>query len=240
MDPNITVSKATDVISENMPSMSLSPSSGTPEISSLASFEPSSGTNWGKISLYASIILILAILGFNLFRYLGNITDTLSQVFGPLASLLGRGVTSSVKQTIDVSAEGTKGIVDTSTKIIDTGLNALEGRLNGNIPRNKIDDPTQDKTQNSNGKAINTSNQGGNGSTTGPSSGNNNKSKNNTQPEPDDAGSKTQGKPGKSGYCYIGEDRGFRSCIRVDQDDTCMSGEIFPTKDLCVNPNLRE
>jgi hypothetical protein len=43
----------------------------------------------------------------------------------------------------------------------------------------------------------------------------------------------------KSGWCYIGEDRGFRSCIRVGENDTCMSGDIFPTSDICVNPNLR-
>ena len=43
----------------------------------------------------------------------------------------------------------------------------------------------------------------------------------------------------KSGWCYIGEDRGFRSCIQVGQNDTCMSGDIFPNQEICVNPNLR-
>ena len=63
----------------------------------------------------------------------------------------------------------------------------------------------------------------------------------NTEPQPDDASSSTQRLgPGKSGYCYIGEDRGFRSCIKVKEGDTCMSGEIFPSQQICVNPNLRE
>jgi hypothetical protein len=43
----------------------------------------------------------------------------------------------------------------------------------------------------------------------------------------------------KGGYCYIGTDRTFRSCVKVDIGDTCMSNKIFPTKDICVNPNLR-
>jgi hypothetical protein len=38
----------------------------------------------------------------------------------------------------------------------------------------------------------------------------------------------------KSGYCYIGTDRGFRSCIRVGENNTCMSGDIFPSMDVCV------
>ena len=44
---------------------------------------------------------------------------------------------------------------------------------------------------------------------------------------------------GKSGWCYIGEDRGFRSCAEVGPNDQCMSGDIFPTNDICINPNLR-
>ena len=60
-------------------------------------------------------------------------------------------------------------------------------------------------------------------------------------PEPDDATSNTQSnRTGKAGFCYIGEDRGFRSCIEVKENDVCMSGQIFPTSEICVNPNLRE
>lgn len=43
----------------------------------------------------------------------------------------------------------------------------------------------------------------------------------------------------KSGWCFIGEDRGFRSCIQVGDNDTCMSGDIFPSQEICVNPKLR-
>jgi hypothetical protein len=56
--------------------------------------------------------------------------------------------------------------------------------------------------------------------------------------EADDTLSSIQGK-GKSGWCYIGEDRGFRTCAKVGVNDTCMSGEIFPTQEVCINPNLR-
>ena len=61
----------------------------------------------------------------------------------------------------------------------------------------------------------------------------------NQHPAADDATSNTQIPRAKSGYCYIGEDRGFRSCIEVSQDMKCMSGDIFPTMGVCVNPRLR-
>ena len=60
-------------------------------------------------------------------------------------------------------------------------------------------------------------------------------------PVADDSMSRVQMNPtSKTGFCYIGEDRGFRSCIEVGEGDVCMSGNIFPTEAICINPNLRE
>jgi len=60
-------------------------------------------------------------------------------------------------------------------------------------------------------------------------------------PLPDDSTSKTQKhQSGKAGYCYIGEDRGFRSCIKVEEGDKCMSGDVYSRQDICMNPSLRE
>ena len=43
----------------------------------------------------------------------------------------------------------------------------------------------------------------------------------------------------ENGYCYIGYDNGQRECTNVFEGDVCMSGEIFPTLDICINPKLR-
>ena len=60
-------------------------------------------------------------------------------------------------------------------------------------------------------------------------------------PRADDSTSVTQKhQTGKGGYCYIGEDRGFRSCVQVEPSDKCMSGQVFSRHDICVNPTLRE
>jgi hypothetical protein len=47
------------------------------------------------------------------------------------------------------------------------------------------------------------------------------------------------GKGRQEGWCYIGTDRGVRTCSQVGLKDTCMSGDIFPSQDICVNPSLR-
>jgi hypothetical protein len=54
--------------------------------------------------------------------------------------------------------------------------------------------------------------------------------------EPDNSFSGIQS---KAGWCYIGEEKGIRSCAEVGTNDRCMSGDIFPTKEICVNPKLR-
>lgn len=60
-------------------------------------------------------------------------------------------------------------------------------------------------------------------------------------PRADDSTSVTQKhQAGKAGYCYIGEDRGFRSCVKVEAGDKCMSGQTFSRQDICVDPRLRE
>lgn len=70
---------------------------------------------------------------------------------------------------------------------------------------------------------------------------------NNNIPQPDDSIdsidkiNKSRGNNKNNlGYCYVGSDHGYRSCIDVENYDDCLSGDIFPTKDICINPNLRQ
>ena len=43
----------------------------------------------------------------------------------------------------------------------------------------------------------------------------------------------------KSGWCNTGSDRGYRSCVYVNEDDVCTSKKIYPSRDVCINPSLR-
>ena len=61
----------------------------------------------------------------------------------------------------------------------------------------------------------------------------------NIKPNSQEFNSKKRFSDLKSGYCYVGKDRGHRSCIKIDENNTCMSGDIFPSNEICVNPTLR-
>ena len=53
-------------------------------------------------------------------------------------------------------------------------------------------------------------------------------------PVPDESSSSIQG----AGYCYVGEWKGVRSCVKVDKTTPCET-QIYSTEELCVNPSLR-
>ena len=184
--------------------------------------EKASGIDWMQIGKYAVIVLILAFLGFNIFTALGKATDTTKGFLGPFLSALGFGVGETVKQTVNVTADGAKLGVDVAAGTVDDAVTLLEKSVGvKGVQFNRIDDSSK-STQDALDNAI--------------------KKQNDNLPEPDDSSSATQRDAGaqKSGYCYIGEDRGFRSCLKVNEGDQCMSGDIFPSMDICVNPNLRE
>jgi len=173
--------------------------------------------SWSTLFRYLIIILILAFLGINLFTHLGYITDYLLDLIKPILAFFGYTIAETTKTTIDLSATGSKGLIDIAAGSATGGIDFLEKELGGKHIRNNIDNKQKMSIDNALSHA------------------------NNAQPMPDDAGSLTQSSQSKSkaGYCYIGEDRGFRSCIQVGEGDICMSGDIFPTQEICVNPSLR-
>lgn len=53
-------------------------------------------------------------------------------------------------------------------------------------------------------------------------------------------GDANRSKTGVEGYCFIGSDNGIRTCAPINKTDKCMSGDIFPTLAICMDPKLRE
>lgn len=175
------------------------------------------------------IILIFTFLGFNIFVYLAKGTEELNNIFGPIVNFISSFFGKVTGQVIDVSAEGGKAVVNTSAGAIDTGLTAIQSitpnKANSSVSSVPVTQNQPDVMSNNTlNKALNTSQ---------------NKQQPNNDYQADEASSSIQSGPPKSGWCYIGEDRGFRTCAQVGVNDKCMSGDIFPSQEICVNPNLR-
>jgi hypothetical protein len=196
------------------------------------------------------IVLLLALIGFNVFTYLDDITEWFGDTFGApfraVARWLGYAAADTVKTTVDVTTEGAKSAVDIAAGAATSGIDVLQQTIGSKGASADHANAHADKRNNNNnhkgtGTRTNDNNERPSSEVETESSSletalSHAKKK---APQPDDATSRIQ-RTGKSGYCYIGEDRGFRSCIKVGEQDTCMSGDIFPTHAICINPRLRQ
>ena len=186
------------------------------------------------------IVALLALIGVNVFTYLDDITAWFSEMFGApfraVARFLGYAAADTARSTVDVTAQGTKSAVDIAAGAATSGIDVLQQTIGeGHQPDQQGHQPDQ-QTQGPQ-KQGHQQKRPGLQPDTGLQQALSHAKK--QPPQPDDATSRTQ-RSGKSGYCYIGEDRGFRSCIKVGEEDTCMSGDIFPTHAICINPRLRQ
>ena len=131
----------------------------------------------------------------------------------------GTNFADLAKQTINVSATGTKGAVDIVQGVSDSTIDTLSKNEQGISSVNEVKEPPPTNFDNivQNGGVPN-------------------KSAGEVEAAP---AYSSVGQVGQAGWCFIGEAQGTRTCSKVGQTDTCMSGDIYPTQDVCVNPNLR-
>lgn len=171
---------------------------------------------------YGVIVVIIAFLGFNVFTFLGGATNTLTGILGPAAAAIGKLAGTTVKQGTDTAAAGLSATAGTASKVVDKGVDVIQTGLD------KAADRGRDLTS---------------GGPPPPKRAPAAKPTKATQsPSPDDTSSIMQrgkGSVGKGGYCYIGEDRGVRSCSKVSNASECQSGQMFSSLSACQNPNMR-
>lgn len=200
-------------------------------------------------------IFFLAIIGINVFTYLAKGTEATSGLFLPIYNwfseqigkilvFFGFSTLETTKQTVQTSATGTKAGVDVVSDVTTGTINAIENPMapissfytstgiNGKSPSKLTDTATpigptpspnqvMGRKQNLVDLEENTLN-----------AALKNASQTSSQQVVPNAS-------GKSGWCYTGMDQGFRNCAPVGANDSCMSGDIFPSQDICINPNLR-
>ena len=187
---------------------------------------PAGGSSFFR---YLIIFLILAFMGLNIVLFLIKPVDaSFSQLYAPITNYFNNrkagtsGAASAAASKTSAAASKTSAAASAAASktsaAAGTAVKTLQSALDNKTVTNNIDN----KQTTTRGEAP--------------------VKKLPVIPKADDSGSRLQAnKPtSKAGYCYIGEDRGFRSCIKVGEGDVCMSGDIFPSQAICINPNLRE
>lgn len=176
-----------------------------------------SGSN--LIIILLITLLIFSSLGINIFIIFGNFLQTIVNLFGPLISqilsIFGYTAGTIIGKSADIITNTTK----TGVEIAGGAVHSV-GDLLKDASRPNIDNNSRyqlDKTINLSGIKQH-------------------------EPKPDSAVNPIQ-KPitsGKQNWCLVGEYQGKRGCIAVSESDKCLSGQIFPTQQICLNPTISQ
>jgi hypothetical protein len=189
------------------------------ENSSPALPNASSGSvgDWSKntIIIVLAIILLLSLLGVNILTLFGNMVESVTDIFRPVVSKalanLGYASGSLLDRSSDVVADASK-----------TGIDILHGTVDS------VGDLLIKASGQGAGAALDI--QINQPPTIAPNS-----------PLPNATTSPIQsGGPGKSQSCLVGEYNGTRGCINVSDEDKCLSGQVFPSQQQCLNPTFTQ
>jgi len=180
--------------------------------------ESESFSNKNVIIIALISLLILSFLGINLLNVLGNFFQSTTNIFGPIIgqilSFFGYTTGSVLNKTVDVVGDSAKTGID-----IASGTVHSVGDLLKNASQNQVDE----KSRTSLDAALQNKN------ATSP-----------TEPSPTPAENPVQ-KPitaSKTQWCLVGEYKEKRGCIEFSDSDKCLSGQIYPSQKMCLNPTL--
>jgi hypothetical protein len=172
----------------------------------------SGGSFKNVIIIILTVVLILSLLGINIFIIFGNVLQKLIDIFNPVVSKglsdLGYASGTVIDKSSDVLADTAKVGIDIAHDTLDS-VGELLVKASGQAPGS--------------GKNIDIAiNQP---PTVAPN-----------HPSPDSASSAIQTSPStlKSQWCLVGEYNGTRGCVSVTDEDKCLSGQIFPNQQECM------
>lgn len=167
------------------------------------------------IIIILSFLLLLSFLGINLLNKTGDLLESITTIFGPLITQVLSIFGYTAGTVLDTSA-------DTATNLAKGGLDIANGTLQSVADllkeSSKFNIDTKSKAQldgaiNNSGYKIN-------------------------EPKPDNMLNPIQNpiSSNKSKWCLVGEYEGKRGCIDIVNESNCMSGQLFSSRELCMNP----
>lgn len=181
-------------------------------ISMSSSDSSPNSSNKNIIIVVLVVLLMLSILGINILTMLGTLIQSVSSTVGPFV----KEILSLFGFTLGTALDKTEDVVRTTTK---TGIDILGGAVDdvaGLLKSGYTSSSLDKKLMTSDYKLR--------------------------QPSSDSTTNPIQ-KPissNKTNWCLVGEYEGRRGCVAIGNEDKCLSGQIFPTRQSCLNPTFMQ
>lgn len=168
--------------------------------------------------------IVLTFLGLNIISGLGDFMESVYNVIMPIVNrflvALGYSAGTALDKVSDVTADVAKGGID----LADGALNNIGGLLKGSVSVSGNNMPSSPPLQ----APIEPPEEPPLQAPIEPP----------TEPSPDSSENVIQ-KPISSekwNWCLVGEYQNKRGCIEITDSDKCLSGQIFPSQKMCLNP----
>jgi hypothetical protein len=213
------------------------------------------------------IIILLSLYGLNIFKYLAEGTDIITALISPFTYIIALLTGNTVKTTIQNISQGGQILISEISKffgtliqfftqlstgslkvaekssvsaidqlqsnIIKDKTNSTESKKSNQVLRKEEEELDYDTNANESTMLKNERKLAERSREVSKEVKNTIDKKEKADPVP------LQTSSIEHGYCYIGKNNNVRNCAKVSSKNKCMSGDIFPTMDLCINPNLR-
>lgn len=169
------------------------------------------------LTIVLIVLIIFSLLGVNILNIFGDLLQNIVDLFGPLikqiVSLIAYTAGSILNQISNLfTVTGTAG-VEIAGGTIDTVGDLLKDASAGNLP-DRINL----------GETVNRSS----GQIQDP------KTDNTTNPIQNAITSR------KAQWCLVGEFEGKRGCVQVGEHDKCLSNQLYPSFQTCLNPTMTQ
>jgi hypothetical protein len=223
------------------------------DTSSSSSSSSSSGSSFSKNSLIVILLLLLifSFLGINIVTILGAFLQIITNIFGPLViqilSIFGYTAGTVIDKSSDIIADTSISGIGLANGVLNDVGDLLKNASAGNVnpdAKNIMDNPGEIKLpiRPVEVKPLQApvlwTNAPTNAATLQTSV--NTSSVQTTVPSADTSASPIQNPIAttKSNWCLVGEYQDRRGCIEIGDSDKCLSGQVFPSQTMCLNPTI--
>lgn len=194
------------------PSFSETLPSSSSSLSSASTDSTGGFSNKTIIIIMLCVIILLILLNYRIGNIFRNIAAMVYNFIMKIFAFFGFVSGSVINVTADVTAD----VARTGVDIAEGTLHSVGNILTGTPDQQQLPDLD---------KKLNTSTIG---------------QRNAQIPSPDTTENPIQNQISqeKSSWCLVGEYKGRRGCIEVSEHDKCMSGQVYPSQKMCLNPTL--
>lgn len=165
------------------------------------------------------IVVVLSYLGINLLNVFGDGLQSIINITSPVVMKLFAAIGYTTGEAINVTADVAADTVKTGTELAEGAVQNVGNML---IDASQEADPTYELKKSMEPRKTNSS-----------------KNKQN-EPQADTTEGTIQKSisSGKQSWCLVGEHENRRGCIAISDGDKCLSGQVFPNQQMCLNPTL--